>query len=131
MKYVKLLCLIVVAGVALSPAANAAEHTSQSLAQIKQQLDQKQAVLVDVRERKEWEASHIDGAIFLPLSIIRDGLTSDELKPLPKDKVLYVHCVVGQRALLAANALERYGFKVRPMKPGHKEMMSAGFPEAK
>ena len=111
--------------------AAAAEHTKDTLATIKQNVEDEKAVLVDVREKKEWDAGHIDGAIFLPLSAVQDGLSKDELKPLPKDKVLYVHCVVGKRALTAANALEKAGFKVQPMKPGYKEMIDAGFKKAK
>lgn len=111
--------------------AEAAEHTKDSLAAIKQNVEDDKAVLVDVREKKEWDAGHIEGAIFLPLSAVQDGLSKDELKPLPKDKVLYVHCVVGKRARTAANALEKAGYKVQPMKPGYKEMIDAGFKKAK
>jgi phage shock protein E len=111
--------------------AAAAEHTKDTLATIKQNVEDEKAVLVDVREKKEWDAGHIDGAIFLPLSAVQDGLSKDELKPLPKDKVLYVHCVVGKRALTAANALEKAGFKVQPMKPGYMEMIDAEFKKAK
>lgn len=111
--------------------AAAAEHTKDALATIKQNVEDDNAVLVDVREKKEWDAGHIEGAIFLPLSAVQDGLSKDELEPLPKDKVLYVHCVVGRRALTAANALEKAGYKVQPMKPGYKEMIDAGFKKAK
>jgi rhodanese-related sulfurtransferase len=117
--------------VGLACLATAAEHTKDSLATIKQNIEDEKAVLVDVRDKDEWEAGHIEGAIFLPLASIEDGLSQDELKSLPKDKVLYVHCVVGARALKGANALEKEGFKVKPMKPGYKELIDAGFPKAK
>ena len=124
-----LICLTAFASVSLTLAASAAEHTKESLAEIKQRIESKQAALVDVRERNEWDKGHILGAIFLPLSAIRDGLSKDELKKLPKDKVLYFHCVVGQRALMAANAVEKHGFTSRAVKPGYKEMIAAGFPK--
>ncbi len=130
MRFATTIFLTTFASVTLMTAAPAAEHTQESLSVIKKNIDEKQAVLVDVREKKEWQRGHIKGAIFLPLSIVRDGLTDEELKPLPKDKILYVHCVVGQRALTAANALERQGYTVRPIKPGYKEMIAAGFPKA-
>lgn len=113
-----------------SPATNA-ELTKESLSQLKQNVDDGKAVLVDVREKQEWDSGHIEGAIFLPLSGLRDGVTQGELAPLPMDKILHVHCVVGRRAVTAGNVLERNGYKVRPMKPGYKEMISAGFPKAK
>ncbi len=129
MRFGTTICLTALAGVTLMLTAHAADHTEESLSQIKQRLDDDKAVLVDVREKKEWEQGHIEDAILLPTSTVRDGLTKKELEPLPKDKILYVHCVVGQRALAAANAFERHGYKVRPMKPGYKEMIEAGFPK--
>lgn len=131
MRFAVTTCLAAFASIALTLAAEAAEHTQETLAEIKKNVDEEKAVLVDVREKEEWEQGHVKGAIFLPLSTVRDGLTKEDLKPLPKDKILYVHCVVGARALTAADALERHGYKVRPMKPGYKEMISAGFPKAK
>lgn len=131
MRFATTICLAAFASVALALDAPAAEHTRESLVEIKKKIDEEKAVLVDVREKQEWEEGHIEGAVFLPLSTVRDGLTQDELKRLPKGKILYVHCVVGKRALTVGNALERQGFKVRPMKPGYKEMISAGFPKAK
>ena len=92
----------------------AAEHTKDTLATIKQNIEDEKAVLVDVREKKEWDAGHIEGAIFLPLSAVQDGLSKDELKSLPKDKVLYVHCVVGKRALTA----DFDGCICKPIDPG-------------
>jgi phage shock protein E len=130
MRLATTICLAALATLMLAIAAPAAEHTQESLSEIKKQIDEKKAVLVDVREKNEWDEGHVKGAIFLPLSTIRDGLTEGELKPLPKDKILYVHCVVGARALTAANALEQLGYAVQPMKPGYKEMISAGFPKA-
>jgi len=108
----------------------AAQHTQESLSQIKENIDSGKAVLVDVRSRREWDAGHIDGAIFLPLTSLVDGVTQEDRLRLPKDKILYVHCVVGKRAGIAANLLERHGYNVRPMKPGYKEMIEAGFPKA-
>jgi len=117
--------------VLLACLASAAEHTKDSLTTIKKNIEDEKAVLVDVREKKEWDAGHIEGAIFLPISSVQDGLSKDELESLPKDRVLYVHCVVGKRALTVANALEKEGFKVQPMRPGYKEMIDAGFKKAK
>lgn len=131
MHTVRSIGLAVVASASLIVSAPAAELTKESLSQIKQNIDDEKALLVDVREKREWDSGHIAGAIFLPLSGLQDGVTKDELRPLPKDKILYVHCVVGKRAVTAGNILERYGYEVRPIKPGYKEMISAGFPKAK
>ncbi len=126
----RIACLIVLMAECIGSVANAAEHTKEPLSKVKQNIIDKKAVLVDVREEKEWDSGHIDGATFLPLSSLRDGVTDDELKVLPKDKVLYLHCRSGQRCLVAGKILGKHGFDVRPLKPGYEQLISAGFPKA-
>ncbi|QDT32226.1 rhodanese-like domain-containing protein [Thalassoglobus polymorphus] len=109
---------------------SAADITKESLSEIKRNIDNEKAVLVDVREKREWDQGHVQGAIFFPLSQVRDGVTKAELKVLPKDKTLYTHCVVGKRAVTVGNVLERYGYKVKAVKPGYKELIAAGFSKA-
>lgn len=111
--------------------AGAAEHTKDSLSDVKKNIDDEKAILVDVREQKEWDSGHIEDAVFLPLSSLRDGVSKDELKPLPKDQVLYLHCRSGGRCLVAGEILKRHGFTVRPLKPGYEDLISAGFRKAK
>jgi len=107
----------------------AAEHTKDSLDTVKKKLDDKKAVLVDVREENEWDAGHIRGAILLPLSKLRSGVDAKELaKTLPKDKVIYTHCASGRRCLSAAELLKKQGYDVRPLKQGFKDLIKAGFP---
>ncbi len=60
--------------------------------------------ILDVRERAEWEAGHIDGAAFIPWHDI-DGLPR-ELDP---DRPVAVMCASGQRAATAASLLQRHG----------------------
>jgi rhodanese-related sulfurtransferase len=60
--------------------------------------------IVDVRERDEWEAGHIPGSIFAPYHSIRaipDGL--DPAAPVA------VICASGQRAVVGASLIQRYG----------------------
>ena len=110
---------------------DASELTRDSLAVIKKNVETGKAVLVDVREQSEWDAGHIEGAIFLPLSSLQGDLDAGQFgKKLPKDKILYTHCVVGKRSVTAGNRLETLGFKVRPIKPGYKELVKAGFKKA-
>lgn len=111
--------------------AVAAEPTKDSLTTVKKNIDSEKAILVDVREKSEWNAGHVEGAIFLPLSELRKGVDAAELKKLfPQDKILYTHCVVGKRCLTAANILEKQGFEVRSLNPGYKELIGAGFKKA-
>ncbi|SHJ95562.1 FAD-dependent oxidoreductase [Tepidibacter formicigenes] len=64
------------------------------------------ACIIDVREKDEYEQSHIIGAINLPLSEIRERL--DEI---PTDKPIYLHCRSGQRSYNAVLALQNLGFE--------------------
>jgi rhodanese-related sulfurtransferase len=109
----------------------AAETTKESLKAVKEKIDKKNAVLVDVREKSEWEKGHVEGAIFLPLSELKAGIDDKSLTAkLPKDKALYTHCVVGKRSLTACEMLEKRGYKVLSLKPGYKELIAAGFTPA-
>lgn len=130
MRRFKTLGFLAFAGLSIASSAYAAEPTSLSLAEIKRQVEGGKAVLVDVREASEWKAGHVEGAVFLPLSAVQDGLSKEELAKLPKEKTLFVHCVVGKRALTAANVFEKHGYRAEAVKPGYKELVSAGFPAA-
>lgn len=64
------------------------------------------AAILDVRERGEYEAGHIRGAVNVPLSELRDRLGE-----LPKDRPLYLHCRSGQRSYYACRILAARGFR--------------------
>jgi len=108
----------------------AAEHTQDSLETVKQNVQGGRAVLVDVRERREWDAGHLQGAIFLPLSRLRNVDPGVLGSILPKDKTVYCHCAIGVRVLPAADILQQHGYEVRPLKAGYKDLLRAGFPKA-
>ena len=108
----------------------AAEHTKDTPADVKKALEQKKAILLDVREQSEWDAGHLKDAKLVPLSKLKKGDAEKLTKDLPKDKVIYTHCRSGVRSLQAANILEKLGFKVRALKPGYKNLLKAGFPKA-
>lgn len=118
--------LVVVAGWA------AAENTKDSLEKVKKNVAEEKAVLVDVREKSEWDEGHIEGSIFLPLSDLKKGVKKEQLaKSLPEDRILYTFCVVGKRSVTAGDILETSGYEVRALKPGYKELVTAGFKKAK
>ena len=111
--------------------AIAAEPTKDTLGTVKQHVAEEKALLVDVRERSEWDSGHISGAILLPLSELRKGNSAEALaKRIPKDRVIYTHCAVGVRSCAAADILLKHGYDVRPLKPGYKELIGAGFKKA-
>ncbi|MFM8577382.1 MAG: rhodanese-like domain-containing protein [Planctomycetaceae bacterium] len=106
-------------------AVMAAEHTKDSLDTIRAAVASGQAVLIDVRESEEWQEGHVVGAKLLPLSSLESGVPADRLaKVLPKDRIIYCHC------LEAADILTALGYDVRPIKQGYPALAKAGFPTA-
>jgi phage shock protein E len=105
----------------------AAEHTKDSLDDVKKNITDNKAVLVDVREQAEWEDGHLDGAVLVPLSDLKKGEKADSL---PKDRIVYAHCASGKRCLAAADILKKQGYDVRPLKAGYIDLVKAGFKKA-
>jgi phage shock protein E len=113
-------------------AADRIEHTKVPLETVKQEVQAQKALLVDVREKREWDKGHIAGAVLLPLSDLQEGVDPKRLaRLLPKDKILYAHCARGGRCLRAADLLQKNGYQIRPLKPGYNELLDAGFEKAK
>jgi len=115
--------------VSIGGLAVAAEHTQDSLAAVQQAVADQKAVLVDVRETDEWNEGHLSGARSLPLSVLEKGVKPDSLTNLlPKNKIIYLHCLSGGRCIKAAEILKPLGYDVRPLKPGYQALVEAGFP---
>ncbi len=66
-----------------------------------EQFLQQDAVILDVRSQKEWDAGHIEGAMHVPMDQLTDKV--DDLKRL--DKPVIVCCESGARATKAASFL--------------------------
>jgi rhodanese-related sulfurtransferase len=102
-----------------------------TLETVQERVEKGEAVLVDVREKNEWDKGHLEAAQLLPLSLLEAGLTPEQLgKVLPADKVIYCHCAVGGRCLLAERILRPLGYDVRPLKSGFQDLSKYGFPAA-
>lgn len=70
-------------------------------------------VILDVRSPGEHAAGTPPRAINIPLGEIRT-----RLHELPRDKEIWVHCGVGQRAYYAARILAQHGFRVKNLSGG-------------
>jgi rhodanese-related sulfurtransferase len=109
-----------------------ADNTKDSLETVMKNVTEERAVLVDVREKSEWDEGHLDNSIFLPLSDLKKGLKKEQIaEAIPEKRIVYTFCVVGKRAITAEDILEDYGYEVRALKPGYKELVRAGFKNAK
>jgi len=88
-----------------------------------------EAVIVDVREKDEWEEGHIPDAIHLGRGTIE--LDIEEKVPDPNAMII-CHCGGGGRSALAAESLQKMGYKnVRSMAGGLKAWRAAGLPTTK
>ncbi len=109
-------------------------HTADSLDTILGRVSGKTAVLLDVREKHEWDAGHLRHAVFLPLSDLKEAAENPEvqelLSKLSKDRIVYCHCKGGGRVLTATPILKSLGYDVRPLKAGYDTLLEAGFEKA-
>lgn len=115
-----------------SEISDAIEFTTDSLETVKTNVEEGEAVLVDVRELIEWNSGHIRDAIHLPWRTLQ-GKKGDQLilDKLPKDKIIYTYCAVGYRSSRAGKIILKHKFDVRPLKPGFEELVKAGFESEK
>lgn len=83
-------------------------------------------ILVDTREDAEWARGHIPGAIHLGKGIIE----RDVEKTIPdKDTRIVLYCGGGFRSALAADNLQKMGYRnVISMDGGWRGWTEAGFP---
>ena len=84
------------------------------------------AVIVDVREKDEWDEEHIPHAIHLSRGTIE--LDIEEKFP-DSNATIICHCGGGGRSALATESLQKMGYKnVRSMAGGLKAWKAAGLP---
>ena len=87
------------------------------------------AVIIDVRDKDEWDEGHIPGAIHMSRGTIE--LDIEEKVPDPNVMII-CHCGGGGRSALAAESLQKMGYKnVRNMAGGFKAWKAEGLPTAK
>ena len=85
-----------------------------------------EAVIIDVRDKDEWDDEHISSAVHLSRGTIE--LDIEEKVPDP-NTVIICHCGGGGRSALAAQSLQKMGYKnVRSMAGGLKAWKAAGLP---
>ncbi len=75
--------------IVVSTAAAADEHTKDSLDTVKKNVAAKKAVLLDVREKSEWDDGHLQDAMLAPLSELQTSAGAKRLiERLPKGKIV-------------------------------------------
>ena len=94
---------------------------------IKKKLDAGEPmIIVDTREDNEWARGHIPNAVHLGKGVIERDIE----KAIPdKDTTLVLYCGGGYRSALAADNLQKMGYRnVISMDGGWRGWTEAGFP---
>jgi phage shock protein E len=85
-----------------------------------------EAVMIDVRDKDEWDEGHIPDAMHLSRGTVE--LDIEEKVP-DLNAMVICHCGGGGRSALAAESLQKMGYKnVRSMAGGFKAWKAAGLP---
>ena len=94
-----------------------------------QLINRQNAVLLDVRDTKEYAAGHLPNAVHVPLSEL--GSRSSELAKL-KSRPVIAYCERGQRSRAAGSALAKLGFAdIYQLTGGFRAWKDAGLPVEK
>lgn len=111
-----------------------AEIKSVSPEEVKQQLDNEEIILVDVRSKDVIEAEgQIEGSIHVPRDMLEfhadqrpdNPLRKEELNP---EKKIVVYCGVGGQGTLSTKTLQDMGYSdVSNLTGGTKAWVEAGF----
>jgi molybdopterin/thiamine biosynthesis adenylyltransferase/rhodanese-related sulfurtransferase len=104
------------------------EVTEWSPAQVKDVLShqhEQDTVLVDVREKIEWNEGHIPGAIHVPRGYLESQI---EEAVSDKSKKVILYCAGGVRSLMAGTTLQQMGYKdVVSMSGGFGRWKGSGY----
>ena len=83
-------------------------------------------VLLDVREKDEWDEGHLPGAVFLPRGFLEVKV---EKTITDKDTPVIIYCAGGTRSALATKSLQDLGYTdVVSMAGGYGEWKNNGLP---
>jgi len=95
--------------------------------EVKRRLDAKEIfLLVDTREESEWARGHLPGAVHLSKGVIERDI--EERIP-EKDATIVLYCGGGFRSALAAENLQKMGYRnVISMDGGWRGWVEAGYP---
>lgn len=99
-------------------------QTAMSAAEAKTFIDEnKDVVVIDVRQASEYRSGHIPGAKLIPLSDLPQQMSS-----LPNNKTILCVCRSGSRSGIAVRNLTSAGYKAINLQGGMMRWERARFP---
>jgi rhodanese-related sulfurtransferase len=126
-----ILTLVVSGGMLLWPLVNRRMSSMKDVGHVAatQLINRQDAVLLDIRETKDYEGGRLPNAVHIPLSQL--GSRAGELAKLAGRPVI-VYCASGQRSRMAGGALAKAGFAdVYSLAGGYRAWKDAGLPVTK
>jgi rhodanese-related sulfurtransferase len=99
-----------------------------STSQVVQAMNAETAILLDVRDSKDYDQGHVTNAINIPHDKV-----ADSLKQLEKyrEKQIVITDNIGQHAATVSRLLAKAGFNVALMRGGMSEWKTEGLPVVK
>ncbi len=127
MKNLKLVTLIVLGLITfkLIGASNIDEVKADEAQKL---IKENKVVLIDVREKNEFDSGHLEGAVLVPLSLMKENKPEfdKKIKEVAKDKEIYLYCRSGRRSGLAKDELLKQNYKLKNI-GGFEDLVKQGF----
>ena len=98
-------------------------YSSIAAGQAQALLAQRRAVMIDVRERHEWNSGHAPSAKHIPL-----GALVGRMNGMPDGRHVITICQSGMRSARAAGLLARQGHEVYNLRGGMSAWAATGLP---
>lgn len=105
-----------------------------SVQEAKELIEKGNVFVLDVRTPAEFNQSHIEEAILIPVSnafgsnLSPDNLLKARTNEVPKNKKVLVYCRTGRRSIEASTVLANAGYQVYNMEGGIGSWIDAGYP---
>ena len=104
------------------------------LRKLKKEIKEEKAVLLDVRERVQWNKTHLVDSVSCPFSTISMDVQARKfIAPYMADPNLKVYCFSqdGKVAVVASDMFNKVGAEVIAIKDHYHAFLNAGFTEKK
>ncbi len=96
-----------------------------SARQLEEKMEETPMPVFDVRRKSEYDSQHLEGAVNVPLHLIRQQLAA-----FPKDREFALHCAGGYRSMTAASLLKQQGWDhFVEINGGFKALALTGLPK--